>query len=71
MGHEGKTRGENHERYNFIFFSLLSFFFLQNMFQRLPVERTPGYIDPEYIETQEVTDKCDVGELWNIQGRDK
>ncbi|XP_021734778.1 wall-associated receptor kinase-like 22 [Chenopodium quinoa] len=28
--------------------------------QKWPVEGTPGYIDPEYIETQEVTDKCDV-----------
>ncbi|KAL2941535.1 Wall-associated receptor kinase-like 8 [Bienertia sinuspersici] len=28
--------------------------------QQWPVEGTPGYIDPEYIETQEVTDKCDV-----------
>ncbi|KMT14785.1 hypothetical protein BVRB_4g075500 [Beta vulgaris subsp. vulgaris] len=28
--------------------------------QRRPVEGTPGYICPEYIETQEVTEKCDV-----------
>ncbi|KNA06177.1 hypothetical protein SOVF_183460, partial [Spinacia oleracea] len=28
--------------------------------QRWPIEGTPGYIDPEYVETQEVTDKCDV-----------
>ncbi|KAL2926478.1 putative wall-associated receptor kinase-like 16 [Bienertia sinuspersici] len=28
--------------------------------EKLPVEGTPGYIDPEYIETQEVTVKCDV-----------
>ncbi|XP_074318856.1 wall-associated receptor kinase-like 1 [Silene latifolia] len=28
--------------------------------QRWPVHGTPGYIDPEYIETQEVTEKCDV-----------
>lgn len=28
--------------------------------QKWPVEGTPGYIDPEYIETQKVTDKCDV-----------
>ncbi|XP_074321129.1 wall-associated receptor kinase-like 1 isoform X2 [Silene latifolia] len=28
--------------------------------QSLPVHGTPGYLDPEYIETQEVTDKCDV-----------
>ncbi|XP_010674014.1 probable LRR receptor-like serine/threonine-protein kinase At5g16900 [Beta vulgaris subsp. vulgaris] len=27
---------------------------------RCPVEGTPGYIDPEYRDTQEVTDKCDV-----------
>ncbi|XP_056699527.1 wall-associated receptor kinase-like 22 [Spinacia oleracea] len=27
--------------------------------QRFPVEGTPGYIDPD-VETQEVTDKCDV-----------
>ncbi|KAK9673438.1 hypothetical protein RND81_12G168000 [Saponaria officinalis] len=25
-----------------------------------PVRGTPGYIDPEYIETRKVTDKCDV-----------
>uniref|UniRef100_A0A803L4A6 Protein kinase domain-containing protein n=1 Tax=Chenopodium quinoa TaxID=63459 RepID=A0A803L4A6_CHEQI len=28
--------------------------------QRWPVKGTPGYIDPEHMETQEVTDKCDV-----------
>ncbi|XP_074321127.1 wall-associated receptor kinase-like 4 isoform X1 [Silene latifolia] len=28
--------------------------------QSLPVHGSPGYIDPEYIETQEVTAKCDV-----------
>lgn len=28
--------------------------------QRWPVEGSPGYIDPEYMETGEVTDKCDV-----------
>lgn len=28
--------------------------------QRWPLEGTPGYIDPEYIETQVVTDKSDV-----------
>ncbi|KAJ8425451.1 hypothetical protein Cgig2_018849 [Carnegiea gigantea] len=28
--------------------------------QRWPVIGAPGYIDPEYVETQEVTDKCDV-----------
>ncbi|XP_056683393.1 wall-associated receptor kinase-like 17 [Spinacia oleracea] len=28
--------------------------------QRWPIEGTPGYIDPEYVETHEVTDKCDV-----------
>ncbi|KAK9735799.1 hypothetical protein RND81_04G228800 [Saponaria officinalis] len=28
--------------------------------QRWPVYGTPGYIDPEYIETRELTDKCDV-----------
>ncbi|KAH9617936.1 hypothetical protein KSS87_011437 [Heliosperma pusillum] len=28
--------------------------------QSLPVHGTPGYIDPEYTETQEVTEKCDV-----------
>ncbi|KAK9705379.1 hypothetical protein RND81_07G052200 [Saponaria officinalis] len=27
---------------------------------QLPVHGAPGYIDPEYIETQEVTEKCDV-----------
>ncbi|XP_074318851.1 putative wall-associated receptor kinase-like 16 [Silene latifolia] len=27
---------------------------------RWPVHGAPGYIDPEYIETQEVTEKCDV-----------
>ncbi|KAL9248263.1 hypothetical protein vseg_021605 [Gypsophila vaccaria] len=26
----------------------------------LPVHGAPGYIDPEYIETREVTEKCDV-----------
>lgn len=31
--------------------------------QKWPVEGTPGYIDPEHIETQEVTDKCDVYSL--------
>ncbi|XP_021771864.1 wall-associated receptor kinase-like 22 [Chenopodium quinoa] len=25
-----------------------------------PVKGTPGYLDPEYVETREVTDKCDV-----------
>ncbi|XP_074293820.1 putative wall-associated receptor kinase-like 16 [Silene latifolia] len=28
--------------------------------QRFPVHGTPGYIDPEYIITREVTEKCDV-----------
>lgn len=28
--------------------------------QRWPVIGAPGYIDPQYVETQEVTDKCDV-----------
>ncbi|KAK9670601.1 hypothetical protein RND81_13G212300 [Saponaria officinalis] len=28
--------------------------------QSLPVHGTPGYVDPEYIETQQVTEKCDV-----------
>lgn len=28
--------------------------------QKQPVEGVPGYIDPEYMETQELTDKCDV-----------
>ncbi|KAL9248262.1 hypothetical protein vseg_021604 [Gypsophila vaccaria] len=28
--------------------------------QRWPVLGTPGYMDPEYIETQELTEKCDV-----------
>ncbi|XP_074294695.1 non-functional pseudokinase ZED1-like [Silene latifolia] len=28
--------------------------------QRFPVHGTPGYIDPEYTATQEVTEKCDV-----------
>jgi len=28
--------------------------------QRWPLKGTPGYIDLEYVETQEVTDKCDV-----------
>ncbi|KAL9233492.1 hypothetical protein vseg_008483 [Gypsophila vaccaria] len=28
--------------------------------RRWPVYGTPGYIDPEYIETRELTDKCDV-----------
>ncbi|KAK9692187.1 hypothetical protein RND81_09G246800 [Saponaria officinalis] len=28
--------------------------------QRWPVLGSPGYIDPEYVETQEVTEKCDV-----------
>ncbi|XP_074318845.1 wall-associated receptor kinase 3-like [Silene latifolia] len=28
--------------------------------QRWPVHGTPGYIDPEYIKTEEVTEKCDV-----------
>jgi len=28
--------------------------------KKWPVEGTPGYIDPEYVQTQEVTDKCDV-----------
>ena len=28
--------------------------------QRWPVRGVAGYIDPEYIETKEVTDKCDV-----------
>lgn len=28
--------------------------------QKWPVQGTPGYIDPEHIDTQEVTDKCDV-----------
>ncbi|KAK9692195.1 hypothetical protein RND81_09G247500 [Saponaria officinalis] len=28
--------------------------------QRWPFHATPGYIDPEYIETREVTEKCDV-----------
>ncbi|XP_074318836.1 wall-associated receptor kinase-like 2 [Silene latifolia] len=28
--------------------------------QRWPVLGTPGYIDPEYVETKKVTEKCDV-----------
>ncbi|XP_074293824.1 putative wall-associated receptor kinase-like 16 [Silene latifolia] len=28
--------------------------------ERFPVHGTPGYIDPEYTATQEVTEKCDV-----------
>ncbi|XP_074318862.1 putative wall-associated receptor kinase-like 16 [Silene latifolia] len=31
-----------------------------NKDQRWPIHGTPGYIDPEYIKTQEVTEKCDV-----------
>ncbi|KAL9234885.1 hypothetical protein vseg_009701 [Gypsophila vaccaria] len=28
--------------------------------ERWPIRGSPGYIDPEYIETRKVTDKCDV-----------
>lgn len=28
--------------------------------KKWPIQGTPGYIDLEYVETEEVTDKCDV-----------